>query len=79
MDGDAVYNIMFGPDICGGDKKTHVIFNYKGKNHLIKKTINPESDQLTREFLFALLKLKRARCKKKTRKTDEKDRLLISS
>lgn len=29
-----------GPDICGpGTKKVHVIFNYKGKNHLINKDI----------------------------------------
>lgn len=29
-----------GPDICGySTKKVHVIFNYKGKNHLIKKEV----------------------------------------
>ena len=29
-----------GPDICGpGTKKVHVIFSYKGKNHLVKKEI----------------------------------------
>lgn len=29
-----------GPDICGySTKKVHVIFNYKGQNHLIKKDI----------------------------------------
>lgn len=36
------YNNFFfpGPDICGySTKKVHVIFNYKGKNHLIKKEI----------------------------------------
>lgn len=32
--------IFPGPDICGySTKKVHVIFNYKGKNHLIKKEI----------------------------------------
>jgi len=31
------YNIMFGPDKCGYTKKTHVIFNYNGKN-VEKKT-----------------------------------------
>ena len=31
---------LSGPDICGpGTKKVHVIFNYKGKNHLINKDI----------------------------------------
>ena len=40
MTGDSEYNIMFGPDICGpGTKKVHVIFQYKGKNLLIKKDI----------------------------------------
>lgn len=42
-----VYNIMFGPDICGYDKKTHVIFNYKGENHLVKKKPKCESDSLS--------------------------------
>merc|ERR1712216_181261 len=42
--GDAEYSIMFGPDICGySTKRVHVIFTYKGKNHLIK----PETDELT--------------------------------
>lgn len=40
MNGDSAYNLMFGPDICGpGTKKVHVIFNYKGKNLLIKKDV----------------------------------------
>ena len=29
-----VYNIMFGPDKCGYNKRTHLIFNYEGKNVL---------------------------------------------
>jgi calreticulin len=45
---------MFGPDICGGDKKTHVIFDYNGKGHLIKKTITPESDQLSHLYTLIL-------------------------
>ena len=32
------YNIMFGPDKCGGSKRTHLIFNYDGKN-LLKKQV----------------------------------------
>jgi len=35
-----VYNIMFGPDMCGYTKRTHLIFNYKGK-HVLKKTDLP--------------------------------------
>jgi len=48
--GDTKYNIMFGPDICGYDKKVHVIFNYKGTNHLIKKKIDAKSDTLTHQY-----------------------------
>jgi len=44
FNGDSDYSIMFGPDICGATKKVHVIFNYKGKNHLINKEIPCESD-----------------------------------
>jgi calreticulin len=36
---------MFGPDICGhSNRRVHVIFEHDGKNHLIKKTITPETD-----------------------------------
>merc|ERR1712156_786928 len=45
MHGESPYNIMFGPDICGsGTKKVHVIFEHKGKNHLIKKDIRCKDD-----------------------------------
>ncbi|XP_042230572.1 calreticulin-like [Homarus americanus] len=45
MHGESPYLIMFGPDICGpGTKKVHVIFNYKGKNHLIKKEVRCKDD-----------------------------------
>jgi len=44
---------MFGPDICGTTKKVHVIFNYKGKNHLIKHEISCKSDEFT--HLYTLI------------------------
>jgi len=45
MTGDSEYNIMFGPDICGpGTKKVHVIFQYKGKNLLVKKEVRCKDD-----------------------------------
>ncbi|TMS20248.1 Calreticulin [Larimichthys crocea] len=54
MHGDSVYNIMFGPDICGpGTKKVHVIFNYKGKNHLINKDIRCKDDEYS--HLYTLI------------------------
>jgi len=33
------YNIMFGPDECGMTKRTHLIFNYDGKNVLKKSDL----------------------------------------
>jgi len=53
FNGDTDYNIMFGPDICGHTKKTHVIFNYKGKNHLIKREVKCETDDKT--HLYTLI------------------------
>lgn len=51
MTGDSAYNIMFGPDMCGSStKRVHVIFENKGTNHLIKKTIACETDQLTHVY-----------------------------
>uniref|UniRef100_A0A1A8KH74 Calreticulin n=1 Tax=Nothobranchius kuhntae TaxID=321403 RepID=A0A1A8KH74_NOTKU len=55
MHGDSSYYIMFGPDICGySTKKVHVIFNYKGKNHLIKKEIKCKDDELTHLYTLIL-------------------------
>nr|XP_028589343.1 calreticulin-like isoform X3 [Podarcis muralis] len=43
MNEDSEYYIMFGPDICGEDKKiVQVIFNYKDDYYLIKKNITCE-------------------------------------
>ncbi|KAH9523589.1 hypothetical protein Btru_040407 [Bulinus truncatus] len=54
MHGDSPYNIMFGPDICGpGTKKVHVIFNYNGKNLLVKKDIRCKDDVFT--HLYTLI------------------------
>jgi len=53
-DGDSDYNIMFGPDICGATKRVHVIFTYKGKNLLTKKTIPCETDALTHVYTLIL-------------------------
>jgi calreticulin len=50
FDGDSQYNIMFGPDICGSTKRVHVIFEYKGDNKLISKTIPAKTDLLTHVY-----------------------------
>ncbi|CAF2560290.1 unnamed protein product [Rotaria sp. Silwood2] len=55
LTGDSPYNIMFGPDICGFDKKkVHVIFTYKGKNLLIKKDIKCKDDEFTHLYTLIL-------------------------
>jgi len=49
--GDAPYNIMFGPDICGSStRKVHVIFTYKGENKLTNKHVACETDQFTHVY-----------------------------
>jgi calreticulin len=54
FNGDSQYNIMFGPDICGSStRKTHLIFNYKGTNHLVKKEIRTETDEFS--HLYTLI------------------------
>jgi calreticulin len=53
--GDAPYSIMFGPDICGSNKRTHVILqdHEKSENLLIKKDVPVESDDYT--HLYTLI------------------------
>jgi len=54
FNGDSKYFLMFGPDICGSTKRVHNIINYKGENHLIEKTIKPESDESTHVYTLVL-------------------------
>jgi len=53
--GDTPYSIMFGPDICGGTRKTHVIFGYNGKNLDMKKKVAPASDKPQLSHLYTLV------------------------
>ncbi|RCV40090.1 hypothetical protein SETIT_9G023700v2 [Setaria italica] len=53
--GDTPYSIMFGPDICGyATKKVHAILTRNGKNHLIKKEVPCETDQLTHVYTLII-------------------------
>ncbi|XP_020584318.1 calreticulin-like [Phalaenopsis equestris] len=53
--GDTPYSIMFGPDICGyATKKVHAILTRNGKNHLIKKKVAWETDQLSHLYTFII-------------------------
>jgi len=56
--GDSEYALMFGPDICGYTKKTHVILTYDKKegkptNYLHKTDVKTESDKFT--HLYTLI------------------------
>merc|ERR1739846_268336 len=49
------YNIMFGPDKCGYTKRTHLIFNYKGKNVLKKSDLAYKQDGEGTSHLYRLI------------------------
>merc|ERR1712039_81098 len=48
------YNIMFGPDKCGYTKRTHLIFNYKGKNVLRKSDLSYKQEGEGTSHLYRL-------------------------
>jgi len=50
-----VYNIMFGPDKCGYNKRTHLIFNYNGKNVLKKSDLSYKQDGDGTSHLYTLV------------------------
>lgn len=54
--GDSPYGIMFGPDICGSTKRTHVILHSETKkdNLLIKKDVPCEKDTLSHLYTLVL-------------------------
>jgi len=45
---------MFGHDICGSTRRTHVILSKKGENHLIKEDIPTETDTVTHVYTLIL-------------------------
>jgi len=50
-----VYNIMFGPDKCGHTKRTHLIFNYKGKNVLKKSDLSYKQEDEGTSHLYRMV------------------------
>jgi calreticulin len=50
-----VYNIMFGPDKCGYTKRTHLIFQYKGKNVLKKSDLDYKQEGEGTSHLYRLV------------------------
>merc|ERR1712083_525241 len=49
------YNIMFDPDKCGYTKRTHGIFNYKGKNVLKKSDLAYKQENEGTSHLYRLV------------------------
>merc|ERR1712134_60021 len=49
------YNIMFGPDKCGYNKRTHLIFNYDGKNVLKKSDLAYKQEDDGTSHLYTLI------------------------
>merc|ERR1712061_918656 len=50
-----VYNIMFGPVKCGYTKRTHLIFNYKGKNVLKKSDLDYKQEGEGTSHLYRMI------------------------
>merc|ERR1712107_960661 len=55
MGDPTAYNIMFGPDKCGYTKRTHLIFNYKGKNVLKKSDLSYKQEGEGTSHLYRLI------------------------
>merc|ERR1712113_765679 len=49
------YNVMFGPDKCGYTKRTHLIFNYMGKNVLKKSDLSYKQEGEGTSHLYRLI------------------------
>merc|ERR1712056_426 len=49
------YNIMLGPDKCGYTKRTHLIFNYKGKNVLKKSDLSYKQEGEGTSHLYTMI------------------------
>merc|ERR1719465_347931 len=49
------YNIMFGPDKCGYNKRTHLIFSYGGKNVIKKSDLSYKQEDDGTSHLYTLI------------------------
>jgi len=55
FDNDTPYNIMFGPDQCGGTKRVHAIITYNDKNVLKTSDVTLSIyDELTHVYSFVI-------------------------
>jgi len=54
FNGETGYHIMFGPDICGSTKRTHVILSQGTENFLLNKEIRAETDVYTHVYTLII-------------------------
>lgn len=52
--GETPHLIMFGPDICGTEMRTHFLLQHNGTSHLINRKLHAESDTLTHQYTAVL-------------------------
>ena len=52
--GETPYLVMFGPDSCGNERKTHVLLPYNGKNYINNRKFRNEFDNLTHQYTLVL-------------------------
>jgi calreticulin len=45
---------MFGPDVCGANRRVHLILNHGGQGRMIKKRIDFSNDELTHMYTLVL-------------------------
>mmetsp|Transcript_36498 Transcript_36498/g.64289 ORF Transcript_36498/g.64289 Transcript_36498/m.64289 type:complete len:393 (-) Transcript_36498:65-1243(-) len=57
------YNIMFGPDRCGYQKRTHLIFTYRGNNVLKKHDMPYKQEVIGTSHLYRLTLYHNNTCK----------------
>ena len=48
------YLVMFGPDVCAGEHKAHIILPYKGKNYSINSSFKIETDNYTHQYTLII-------------------------
>ena len=52
--GETPYLIMFGPDQCGSERRTHVLLPHNGKNFINNKRIKCESDNFSHLYTLVI-------------------------
>ena len=48
------YSMMFGPDVCEPDRKTHLIFRYNDENRPMRENLRPDVDPLSHLYTLIL-------------------------